>query len=291
MHPGQQQLIDILCLQASGENRWRGIGSAGDGAEGTYGGHFLGQATAAALCGTETPWHINSLHGYFLRAGTPAEPIEYTVERLRAGRSFVHLRVSALQQEKLLFEMTASLTSAGHELAFAATPPPEFTSLPAPQAVMSYGELMRSLDELPLPAEWALKDHGLDQRPVYAPWCERGVSPRGGICHWIKAREELPQDPALHAAMLAYQSDESVSDNVLIPFDLTWNSPGMAFVSLDHAMWFHRTVNLNEWLYVEQWPEQVAEERGLAHGRVWRSNGELVASFSQEALVRKLSDT
>lgn len=286
MTPALESLIRILTLTPIGAQRWRGCGSSADGAQATYGGHYLGQATAALLAEGDGGRSLHSLHAYFLHAGRPEADYEYTVEVVREGRSFSNRRVSCRQDEKLIFEMTASLMAPENGVLLAARPPADFASLPAPDSLPRYGEVMRALDPLPLPAAWALRDHGIDLRPLNAPWCERGVSADQGIRHWIRAHGTLPAQPDLHIAMLAYQSDESISDNVLIPFGVTWGTPGLSFVSLDHAMWFHQPVDLNDWLFVEQWPARAGRGRGLAHGRVWNRAGELVVSFSQEALLR-----
>ena len=281
-------LVDTLTVTPLGDHRWQGCGSTNDGADGTYGGHYLGQATAALLADNDDERQLHSLHAYFLRAGQPQQSYEYSVERVREGRSFSNRRVQCWQQGKLIFEMTASLTMPATGVCLNATVPDDFATLPAPESLAPYGELMRSLDPLPLPAAWALREHGIDLRPVNAPWCERGVSAAGGIRHWIRAAGVLPNDPTLHAALLAYQSDESISDNILIPFGVNWGAPGLTFVSLDHAMWFHQPVDLNAWLFIEQWPARAGSGRGLAHARVWNQAGELVATFAQEALLRFL---
>lgn len=286
MTPALESLIQTLTLAPAGEHRWRGRGSTADGAPGTYGGHYLGQATAALLADGDGQRPLHSLHAYFLSSGRPETDYEYSVESVREGRSFSNRRVRCRQDDKLIFEMTASLMAPEEGVVLDARAPADFDSLPAPESLPRYGDVMRALDPLPLPAEWALREHGIDVRPLNAPWCERGVSADNGIRHWIRADGRLPDQPDLHTAMLAYQSDESISDNVLIPFGVSWGSPGLSFVSLDHAMWFHQPVNLNDWLFVEQWPERAGRGRGLAHGRVWNRAGELVVSFSQEALLR-----
>ena len=102
----------------------------------------------------------------------------------------------------------------------------------------------------------------------------------------IKAVDALPDDPALHAAMFAYQSDESISDNIGVAFDVTWGDPDVVFVSLDHAVHFHRDFRMDEWLFVDQSPVITARSRGLARAHVWNTSGELVASITQEALLR-----
>jgi acyl-CoA thioesterase II len=282
-----EELIDILRLEQTGEDCFVGRGSSGDGADGTYGGHFLGQATAAALLTVAREQTAHSLHAYFLRRGEPGLAIAYTVERVRDGVSFSSRRVRAFQNDRLLFELHASFTrqSAGG-LTQHASAPEDFASLPAPTSLPRYSELMASHDPVPLPEEWALREHGIDVRVVNAPWAPRGPSTAGGIRMWIRANGQLPDDPQLHNAALAYQSDESLADSLLVPFGVTWGDEGVFCVSLDHAMWFHDVVDLNAWHFVEQRAVTVTNERGVGTGSVWSADGRLVASFTQEVLLR-----
>jgi len=286
MSEALQDLIEILRPARLSQNKFRGRGSAGDGAEGTYGGHFLGQATAAALATIDDDRAVHSIHAYFLRAGRPGEPIDYAVEHTRDGRSFCTRRVIASQEGKTVFELIASFTVAAESEVFDASPPADFEQLPEPESLPGYHELMARQDPLPLPEEWALRDHGVDVRIVNAPWSADGPSARQGIRMWIRANGTAPADPRLHTSMLAYQSDESLADNMLVPFGVTWSSPGVFLVSLDHAMWFHRPIDMNQWHFVEQWPVTVARGRGVATGYVWSRERKLVASFTQEALMR-----
>lgn len=290
MSAALDELIALLSLEALGNDRFRGVGSSGDGAEGTFGGHFLGQATAAALATVADARTVHSLHAYFLRSGQPGEPYDYRVTRVRDGRSFSARRVEAWQNNKIMFELNASLALPEDGRRIAPEPPPDLDTLPDPAGLPPYHEVMAKCDPLPFPAEWSLREHGVDLRPINAPWCAAGPSAAGGIRHWIRANGSAPDNPALHTAMLAYQSDESLADSLLIPFNVYWGSPGVTFVSLDHAMWLHRQVDMNEWMLVDQWAGPAEGGRGLAHGRVWNRAGDLVASFSQEALMRFYDD-
>jgi len=286
MSEALDDLIELLDLEETGKGHFRGRGSHGDGAEGTYGGHFLGQAAAAALRSVGEDRALHSLHGYFLRGGRPGTPIDYTVERVRDGRSFSTRRVQAGQDGRLAFELTASFCAEDGGRELRADPPRDFHGLPRPESLPRYHELMASHDPVPLPGDWALREHGMDVRVVNAPWSPRGPSESQGIRMWIRANGRAPADPKLHAAMLAYQSDESISDNVLVPFGVTWGDPNVFFVSLDHALWYHRPIDLNRWHFVEQWPVVATRGRGLSTGQVWDENGVLVATFTQEALMR-----
>ena len=280
-------LIKLLTIESQGGDHFRGIGSSDDGAPVTYGGHFLGQATAAVLETVSDDRLLHSLHGYFLRPGRPQEVIDYQVERVRDGGTFSTRRVKARQGESVVFEMLASFAKLEEGEVLEATPPADFTTLPSPETLPSYRTLMERQQPLPFPQEWALREHAVEIRPVNAPWAERGLSFCNGIRMWIRANGELPDNPKLHTAILAYQSDESISDNILMPFKVTWGSPGIFTTSLDHAMWFHRPLRIDEWLFVDQSPICVAHGRGLSNATVWNQAQELVASFTQEALYRK----
>ena len=286
MSKALEDLIELLRPIRIDEDFYRGKASSGDGADGTYGGHFLGQATAAALATVDDKRSVHSIHAYFLRAGRPGELIDYAVNRLRDGRSFSTRRVTASQGEKIAFEMIASFTADTVGEVVEAKRPVDFDQLPAPESLPRYLDLMAQQDPLPFSAGWALRPHGIDVRVVNAPWSPNGPSVEHGIRMWIRADGNVPDDPNLHAAMLAYQSDESIADNLLVPFGLTWSSPGIFFVSLDHAMWFQRPVDMNQWHFIEQRPLVAERGRGVACGYVWSQDRKLVASFTQEALMR-----
>jgi acyl-CoA thioesterase-2 len=286
MHAAVDQLLSLLALEPVAEGRFRGAPPLPDGWDAIYGGHFLGQATAAACATVGPDKRLHSLHAYFLRAGIASEPLDYDVVVVRDGRSFCTRRVVASQSKGPAFELTASFCVAEEGPPIAAEPPADFAALPEPESLPTYQEAMAAHDPLPFPAEWALADRGLDIRLVNAPWSPAGPSPRGGIRYWSRTPAALPDDPALHAAIFAYLSDDSISDNVLVPFGVTWSTPDTMVVSLDHALWFHRPFRMDRWHLIEQRPVVAHGGRGLAHGEVFDRDGVLVASFTQEALMR-----
>lgn len=282
MSKALEDLIDVLRPTQTDENTYQGRT-----ANSTYGGHFLGQATAVALATVNDNRFIHSFHAYFLRGLRPGEAIEYVVDRVRDGRRFCTRRVTAIQSGKSAFEMIASFTFDEIGETIQPSGPADFDELPLPESLPTFHELMSAQDPLPFSADWALREHGVDVRVVNAPWSPEGPSVDDGIRMWIRADGNVPDDSGLHSAMLAYQSDESIADNVLVPFGLTWSSPEMFFVSLDHAMWFHRPIDMNQWHFVEQQPVTAGHGRGVASGYVWSQDRQLIASFTQEALMRK----
>jgi acyl-CoA thioesterase-2 len=90
----------------------------------------------------------------------------------------------------------------------------------------------------------------------------------------------------LHTALLAYASDWSLLTTALLPHGVTWLTPGMQVASIDHVMWFHRPVRMDEWvLHVIDSPSAQGA-RGLVRGRIFTRDGRLVASTAQEGLMR-----
>lgn len=285
MSNGIDKLKAILEPREVAPDHYQGLGSSNDGAEATYGGHFLGQATAAALKTVAPENHIHSLHAYFIRGGQPGDPIDYFVERVRDGRSFCTRRVSAKQNDKVLFEMQASFCKPESGAEIKATPPCDFAKLPKPENIPPYEEVLLAQNPLPLPEDWVRRDVGIDIRLVNAPWSPNGPGETQSIRTWIRANG-LEDNPHLHSAALAYQTDESLADILLIPFNKTWCSEGTFCVSLDHALWFHEPVNLNAWHFIDQQVVVAKNGRGVGNGFVWSESGSLVASFTQEVLFR-----
>lgn len=283
-------LVTTVSVEPVGDDRFRGVGSRNDGVDATFGGHFLAQACSAAQATVDDDRRLHSLHGYFLRGGRPGEPFDLEVERVRDGRTFCTRRVKVSQgpaeTAKTQFELLASFSVPEDGPTLDPDPPEDFAELPRPEDLPTHHELMRSLDPLPLPEAWAMRDYGLDVRTIDAPWAPGGPSTDGGIRLWIRAAAPVADDHRLQTSMLAYQSDESLADTVAIPWGATWGSPGVVFVSLDHAMWFHRPFDLNDWLLLDQRPVTVGHGRGMATGAVYDADGRLVVSITQEALLR-----
>jgi acyl-CoA thioesterase-2 len=255
----------------------------------TYGGHIVGQAVAAAQATVANDRQLHSLHAYFLRGGRHGEPFHYDVEVVRDGRSYTARRVRAWQDEgRSSFELLASFAVAEDGPTAALQTPPEALQVP-PETLPTYRELvdqMAGSEQMPSPDGWTTRVSPIDIRPTNASWHPDGTGPNNSVNQWIRADGILPDDPALHIAVLAYQSDESLADTVFAPFGLNWGDADNAVASLDHALWIHRPIDCNRWIYVEQFPEAVHGGRGLGRARMWNQDGQLVASATQDVLLR-----
>ena len=122
-----EMLLSILDIEKLEENLFRGL-SPQAGWQRVFGGQVIGQALVAAHR-TVNGRLAHSLHAYFLRAGDPAVPIIYEVDRIRDGGSFSTRRVVAIQHGQAIFSMAASFhkpeEGLQHQMKMPEVPPPE----------------------------------------------------------------------------------------------------------------------------------------------------------------------
>ena len=246
-----------------------------------FGGQVQAQSLVAATRTVEDRF-VHSLHGYFLRPGDINLPITFSVDRLRDGRSFSTRRVQAYQKGEPIFSMIASfqVTDPGleHQDAFPA-------GIPDPETLPSAAEL---IGENPHPvAQYWAKARPFDMRHVGSPiyFSVKGEQvPHQAV--WLKALGTMPDDLTLHTAALAYASDYSILESIYRAHGIAWSHPGLKSASLDHAMWFHRPAKVDDWmLYVQESPSAQGG-RGLAMGKIFSRDGQLLATVAQEGMVR-----
>ncbi|MEY4993263.1 MAG: hypothetical protein RIS82_385 [Actinomycetota bacterium] len=246
-----------------------------------FGGQVLAQSLVAANRTVEDRT-VHSLHGYFLRPGDINLPITFSVDRLRDGRSFSTRRVQAYQKGEPIFSMIASYQVSDPGLEHQAEFPKD---IPAPETLPSAAEL---IGENPHPvAQYWAKARPFDMRHVGSPiYFSVEGEPVAHQAVWLKALGRLPNDPALHTAALAYASDYSILESIYRAHGIAWSHPGLKSASLDHAMWFHRQPKVDEWmLYVQESPSAQGG-RGLALGKIFSRDGQLLATVAQEGMVR-----
>lgn len=273
-----------------------------------YGGQVLAQALLAAGATVAPDRAPHSVHGYFLRAGDPAAPITFSVERLRDGRSFSARRTHALQGGVPILSMISSfqVEQPGvehHE------PMPD---VPGPEEVPSALELFAGVDDPR--ARSMIRNAAFDLRHVSGPiFAGTPGAPTDRQAVWMRARGPVDDadfaagapgtstggdaehdrlgglpatSPVLHAALLAFACDQILLEPVLRRHGLGWIEPGLSVASLDHAMWWHRHARADEWLLYVQRSPSARGGRGLGTAEVYRRDGLLVASIAQEGMVR-----
>jgi acyl-CoA thioesterase-2 len=103
---------------------------------------------------------------------------------------------------------------------------------------------------------------------------------------WMRATDEIGEDELLNRAALAFGSDYLLVEPVARAHGLSWSVPGLKAASLDHSMWFHRPIRVDEWLMYALESPTSQGGRGLSHGKFYNREGDLVASVSQEVMLR-----
>ena len=283
---GVDELLAALDLDRLGPNSFRGRSPA-VGWRRVFGGLVVAQALVATeRTVEERPAH--ALHGSFMLPGDPDVPIDFEVERLRDGGSFSTRRCVAVQHGQAIFALSASFHRAEDDAFDHAHPMPE---VPAPEALASLPDIGNATVAA-LPASvrtYFQRETPMDLRPVdlarFARAEHRTGSDRQQI--WMKASGRLPDDPAIHRAVLAYMSDMTLLDTALAVHGRSVFDPGLQVASLDHAIWFHRPARADEWLLYSEDSPSASGARGFTRGLIYARNGDLAASTAQEGLIRR----
>ena len=247
-----------------------------------FGGQVLGQALVAAGETAPEGREIHSMHGYFVRPGDSNEQMTFEIARLHDGRSFSTRRAQAYQNGGVLMSLIASFQGQDdgieHQEGF------DIDSIPQPDALPSvwekYGHLPGDGQ-----ASWVL-NRPFDFRYVESDVILRVEERTNRQLVWLRSRDTLEGSQTVHSAALAFASDYLLLEPVARQHGIPWATPGMRAASLDHAMWFHRPFRVDEWLLYELESPTAQGGRGLAHGRFYDRSGDLVASVSQESMIR-----
>ncbi len=219
------------------------------------GGQLAAQALNAALHTVADPFDAHSIHGNFLAAGDALKPVELQVFRDRDGRGFCQRNVTARQDGRLLFRMSASFQRP--ELG------PDVQMLTMPAA--------------PMPLDCATFESGVIGYETRDPDFTHGRRRRA----WVKSVSPLGADTRWNACALLYVTDMF---NVL-PTDLDEDEQSFQ-TSLDHSVWFHRPAVLDEWVLMSLDSTSLASGRGWFMGEYFSMSGVHLATSAQEMVYR-----
>ncbi len=277
------QLIDVLKLKQIDSHLFEGV-SEDLGFKNVFGGQVCGQAMMAAYHSIDNRI-AHSMHGYFLRPGDHAQPIQYEVQPMRDGGNFSARRVIARQHGKEIFTLSASFQNPeqGLEHQFDM---PESTD---PEVLLSELEMRRRFKHL-IPEklrEQFTRDRPIEIRPVNPVNYSNPDVRAPYKQNWFRAVATVPDELSLHQCILAYASDFGLLGTSMLPHGVSFAQKEMQVASIDHAMWFHRPFRVDEWLLYDMDSPSASQGRGFNRGNIYNQRGELVASVCQEALIRK----
>jgi len=282
MNKELQAVIDLLSLEQIEDNLFRGE-SHDIGAPQVFGGQILGQALSAASQ-TVDDRAPHSLHAYFLRPGDFNHPVVYQVERSRDGRSYSNRRVVAVQHGRPILNLAASFHHPEPGFDHQETMP----DVAGPDGLTPSIEIQAAvIDQVPEKMRRLLAHRPpFEFRPVEPPkFLEPAARPARKHV-WMRAWNPLPDEPALHRNLLAYVSDYELLGTATLPHDLDFARRPVQMASIDHALWFHRTFRVDDWLlYTFDSPSNFGG-RGFSRGQIFAGDGSLIASVAQEGVIR-----
>ncbi|WP_109356144.1 acyl-CoA thioesterase II [Sphingorhabdus sp. EL138] len=244
-----------------------------------FGGQVIAQAIVTADHTVDEEKTIHSLHSYFLRAGDETKPLHFRVHRDFDGRSISNRRVVVRQDDKVIFNLTASFQKPADGLHHQ-VPMPDV--LPPDQCMSMMEQIARNPQ---------VSDKHIERMSMPRPFDVRSFRPEGKSqparqYQWFKTVAPLPDDPLTHRATLAFASDMGLLSTSMIPHGLHWTTPGLFSTSLDHAMWFHDDFRMDQWICYVMDSDWTGGTRGLNRGSLYTQDGKLVASAVQEGLIR-----
>ena len=275
------RLLEILELEAIEQNLYRGSNEV-SGRFRLFGGQVLAQALRAA-CNTVEDRQPHSLRAYFIRAGDASRQVLYEVERIRDGNSFATRRVVAIQQGLAIFSMDVSFHIREQGFEHTRLMP----NVPPPEELEDDIVVVSRLTELhPGLSPMAGRPRPFEMRSVFPLGSDAWQLNRFWNPVWIRFCGEPGEDPSLAACLLAYASDMGLVSTAILPHNSTQPRSEVQLASLDHALWIHRDVAIGEWLLFHKHTGVAEASRGLVHAEFFASDGTLVASASQEGLLR-----
>ncbi len=260
-----------------------------------FGGQVMGQSLMAVGRTVAEDRRIHSMYSYFLAPGDPAHPIRFQVDALRDGGSFSVRRVLANQPaddadggERTILAMTASFQKEQGGLEHSERAP----EAPDPEGLPTTAEALAGIDH-PTARYWATQ-RPIDIRHVTDPIYLRpdpgaaGEDAReeGTQMVWMRTLAPVGSEPLLHDAILAFASDYTPFEPILRRQGLSWMTPGLKLATINHAIWWHKHVRADEWLLYVQRSPSASGGRGLTHGQVFDRSGDLVATVTQEGMIR-----
>jgi len=248
-----------------------------------YGGQVLAQSLHAANQTVPDDRQVHSLHGYFILPGDIKTSIEYKVEALRDGGSFSTRRVTAYQNGKAIFVLAASFQIEQEALDQHLKSP----AAAAPEDLISDAELLNTTDDV----SDRIKLYLLARHPFafeFRPEKDYShkISPEENRNVWFKLKKETQLNAQQQQEFLAYAVDyDLLVMSVISHYQNEFAQP-LQVASLDHAMWFHREFDVNEWLLFSMDSPNVSGARCLGKGSIFDRRGNLVATVIQEGLAR-----
>lgn len=276
-----------------------------------FGGSSLAIAINAAFQGTRKGFHLYSVTGYFIRPAKTDRKLFCQVETIRKSKSFETKEIRLTQEyengdSKICLIALADFHLMDLKSMVAFSTPPELASLPLPISTREQSQKNLSQGSFPSSDLYHETEKFIEMK---------SLSPNTGRFNSrIHEKERLigklstpsPQPIPIHAerfrarhplhseaeqiSALAFYMDKGLA---YIPALHNGYHPSQAnaCASLDFSLrFFEHDFNLEDWHYTEQKSVVASNARVYSEGRVWDSNGRILACMTQQTILRGASE-
>ena len=280
------ELLSIVTLKKIDNNRFEGKNYETVWGR-VFGGQVLSQSLHAAYQTVPSDRIAHSMHGYFILPGNLNIPVTYEVDNIRNGGSFTTRRVVAFQNNKAIFNMAASFQKNekgyNHQV--------QMPNVLGPDVLLTdFQQAEKHKDELAEKYQMFLMAHPkvFEFKPIGTNIFMRKDNALPYNHWWFRLKDKIDLPLPVHHQLLAFVSDYQLLATASLPHRKEIAKTRAYYASLDHALWFHRDFDINEWLLYDMKSPSASNSRGFARGSIFIEDGTMVASVAQEGLMRKL---
>lgn len=280
------RMLTLFALEEIDSNQFRKPGLDTEPRR-IFGGQFVAQALAAATKTVDKTRLVHSLHAYFIRSGLTTLPLDFKVSRDRDGTNFSIRRVIISQEDRPVLSLTASFQDPHLGDHYQTTMP----SVPAPETLKDDYTLPDRMTGLSSSAKIMLRRASPFQFRSTQPekrFVPGKLAPQQN--YWFRTAAKLRKiDDPMHRILLTYASDMMLLGTGMIPHGLRWyeNSKNVSIASLDHSLWIHGEVHIDDWMFYSQKSPWSGEGRNLNLGHIYNRSGQLIATVAQEGMMRQ----
>ena len=269
------EILTTLDVRQVGDDAFVGT-QMDNAAHHIVGGHIAAQALMSAGRTVAADRCAHSVHVYLLRAGDARRPVDFEITRLRDGGVLSSRRVIATQDGQVLLEALASFTAPIDALDYQQPLP----DVPAPEALPPVQEHLGAYADEHR-GHW-VRDQPIDLRYADPPprLAVDQPDPQPHIRMWWRPVDPVPADPLLNSCLLTYVTGTTLLETAMVARRTTPIDTFSALV--DHALWFHRPVDLSDWVLSDAISPSGVSGRGLATATMYNRSGALVCTATQE---------
>jgi len=266
-----EAFLDALALEPTGPDRYRATNMESEHHV-VFGGQLLAQSIAAALIDQEGKT-VKTIHTVFARGGSFETPLEITVDRMHSGRSVASSTVTIAQNDQVVTRSLV-LLSADEDDVIRHADPPRSGSSPDDVAGIVRGD---GAWEIGVVGDVDINDPELVGPPELNVWIRFAGA---------------PDDPGTDQALVAYSTDGFLIGTAMRPHAGIGQAQAHRTLStgvLSHTLTFHERCPASEWHLLELWSSYAGHGRSYGRGDIFRRDGQLAASFVQDAMIRARS--